>query len=180
MSYTACKKKKKQPNYFIAIKPKWQLTKNKKKIFLPIDNLGSIWKKSWQTDWWKIVCSPVKAFYHPNMYQSLSGKEPVKQDDHPNNTSCHSCSKLTGQTKTFKTINLWGFLKAQKVGRRHTVCLLHAWTEDWQHACVFSRIIWRHTWMPLATIQICLLNIILIIKTVWISVTFPADLGRKL
>lgn len=135
MSYTAYAKKT-PPNYFIAIKPKWQLTKNEKKI-LPIDNLGSIRKKSWQTDWWKLVCSPIKAFYHPNMYQSLSGKEPVKQDDHPNNISCHSCSKLTGQTKTFKSINLWGFLKAQKVGRSHTVCL-QAWTEkDWQHARVF-------------------------------------------
>lgn len=50
---------------------------------------------------------------------------------------------------------------------------------DSMHAC-FPWIIWRHTWMPLATIQICLLNIILIIKTVWISVTSPADSGRKL
>lgn len=116
----------------MTVDQKWKKKKN-----LPIDNVGSIRKKSRQTDWWKTVCSPIKAFYHPNMYQRLSGKEPVKQDDHPNNTSCHRCSMLTGQTKTFKIINLWGFLKAQKVGRSHTACLLQAWTEDWQRACVF-------------------------------------------
>lgn len=129
---------KKPTQLFYCYKTQVTADQKWKKKILPIDNLGNIRKKSWQTDWWKLVCSPIKAFYHPNMYQSLSGKEPVKQDDHPNNISCHSCSKLTGQTKTFRSINLWGFLKAQKVGRSHTVCLLQAWTEKvWQHARVF-------------------------------------------
>ena len=82
MSYTAYAKKN-PTQLFYCYKTQVTADQKWKKKILPIDNLGSIRKKSWQTDWWKLVCSPIKAFYHPHMYQSLIGKEPVKQDDHP-------------------------------------------------------------------------------------------------
>ena len=45
------------------------------------------------------------------------------------------------------------------------------------HFCL-SPELYRHTWTPLTTIQMCL-NIILIIKIVWISVTFFSRLRKE-